>query len=178
MKIRDDRGSQIVELAVALPFLVVLLWGIMDFGNAFNTKQKISTAAREVARYSSNQSTLDLSEDDPPSIEAAKNVLASTLVNAHLNPCGIDSNVTPAKSDVETWAFTSQGNCPDKLILKIERANVFQMADGTNVISTRVTVTYPLVWHFGKVVWLIAKGANYGGSSIQISVQSVMANLT
>jgi Flp pilus assembly protein TadG len=40
--IRSDRGSQIVEFAVALPLLIVFVVGIFDFGEAFNQKQKLS----------------------------------------------------------------------------------------------------------------------------------------
>lgn len=34
--IRDERGQNVVELAVVLPFVLLLLLGIMDFGKAFN----------------------------------------------------------------------------------------------------------------------------------------------
>jgi hypothetical protein len=39
-------AAQIVELAITLPVLVGLCYGIFDFGQAFNLKQKLSDITR------------------------------------------------------------------------------------------------------------------------------------
>jgi len=170
-------GSQIVELAVALPFLMVLLVAIFDFGQAFNTKQKINTAAREAARFGSNQSTLDWSDPNAPSILAARNVVSAYLTNAHLKDCGLLTAPVSYDNSTHTWTFTAT-NCPANLVLVIQRANTFQMTNGTNLIATKVTVTYPLQWHFGSVIKLIAPASNYPGPVFTITSNAVMANLT
>ena len=36
----NARGSQIAEFAIAIPFLMVIVVGIFDFGTAFNTKDE------------------------------------------------------------------------------------------------------------------------------------------
>ncbi|NNE97248.1 MAG: pilus assembly protein [Acidimicrobiales bacterium] len=45
-----QRGAAMVELALLLPVLTLILFGIVEFGRAFNAKLTISHAAREGAR--------------------------------------------------------------------------------------------------------------------------------
>lgn len=47
---RDDDGVVAVELALVLPVLVMLLFGILQFGIAYNRLQGVHAAAREGAR--------------------------------------------------------------------------------------------------------------------------------
>ncbi len=47
---RNRRGQALVEFAFILPFLLVLVGGIVDFGLAFFVGQVIENAAREGAR--------------------------------------------------------------------------------------------------------------------------------
>ncbi len=46
---RDD-GAAAVELALVLPFLILLICGIVDFGRAYNANLTLTHAAREGAR--------------------------------------------------------------------------------------------------------------------------------
>jgi len=48
----EERGAVIVELALILPFLVILLLGIMDMGLILREHQLVQNAAREGARLS------------------------------------------------------------------------------------------------------------------------------
>jgi Flp pilus assembly pilin Flp len=47
---RDEDGAAAVEFALLLPLLVLLLFGLIQFGLAFNTKIQATNAAREGAR--------------------------------------------------------------------------------------------------------------------------------
>ena len=47
---RDQDGAAAVEFALLLPLLVLLLFGLIQFGLAFNTKIQATNAAREGAR--------------------------------------------------------------------------------------------------------------------------------
>jgi Flp pilus assembly protein TadG len=47
---REDRGSAAVEFALVLPLLLLLIFGIIDFGRMLNAKITINEAAREGAR--------------------------------------------------------------------------------------------------------------------------------
>jgi Flp pilus assembly protein TadG len=48
-----DRGSAAVEFALLLPVLLLLLFGVIDFGRAINAQITLTQAAREGARLAS-----------------------------------------------------------------------------------------------------------------------------
>src|SRR5258708_10347940 len=48
-----DRGSVAVEFALLLPVLVLLIFGVIDFGRAINAQITLTQAAREGARLAS-----------------------------------------------------------------------------------------------------------------------------
>lgn len=54
MKASADTGATAVELAVALPLLLVLLFGIAELGRFVVASNALNTATREAARYGSS----------------------------------------------------------------------------------------------------------------------------
>ena len=46
----DERGAAAVELALVLPIVLLLLFGIVEFGRGYNAKITLTHAAREGAR--------------------------------------------------------------------------------------------------------------------------------
>jgi Flp pilus assembly pilin Flp len=50
MSRRGEDGAAAVEFALLLPLLVLLLFGIIQFGAAFNARIRATNAAREAAR--------------------------------------------------------------------------------------------------------------------------------
>jgi Flp pilus assembly protein TadG len=48
--LRNRRGSAVVETALVLPFLLLLIFGITEFGRAWMTVNILQTASREAAR--------------------------------------------------------------------------------------------------------------------------------
>jgi Flp pilus assembly protein TadG len=51
--IRSDRGAAAVEFALLLPVLILLVFGIVEFGRAYNLYLAVTHAAREGARIAS-----------------------------------------------------------------------------------------------------------------------------
>ena len=47
---RDDRGAELIELAIVLPILLLVLAAIVDFGFLFQRWESLTNAAREGAR--------------------------------------------------------------------------------------------------------------------------------
>jgi Flp pilus assembly protein TadG len=47
---RGDGGSAAIEFAIVLPILVMLVFGIVSMGQAYNTYLNVTAAAREAAR--------------------------------------------------------------------------------------------------------------------------------
>ncbi|MDX6271029.1 MAG: hypothetical protein QOD28_2252 [Acidobacteriota bacterium] len=52
---RDERGSQLVELAIVLPLMLVLLGATAEFGRFFYTYTTLLKGTRAAARYLSSQ---------------------------------------------------------------------------------------------------------------------------
>ena len=50
-QIRHESGQGMAELAIILPLLLVILFGILDLGRSFYTYISLTNAAREAARY-------------------------------------------------------------------------------------------------------------------------------
>ena len=48
---KKEEGQAMVEFALVLPLLLVLLFGIIDFGWLFYNKIDVNNASREGARY-------------------------------------------------------------------------------------------------------------------------------
>jgi Flp pilus assembly protein TadG len=48
--LRDSRGAAAVEFALILPVIVLLLFGIIEMGRAWNVRQTLTDAVREGAR--------------------------------------------------------------------------------------------------------------------------------
>ena len=47
----SERGASVVEFAIILPLLIMLLFGIITGGQAYNLNNSLNNAARESARY-------------------------------------------------------------------------------------------------------------------------------
>ena len=56
----EDRGAVLVEFALMIPILLALIFGIIDFGRAFDAKQSLTHATREgVREYAVSQDQSD-----------------------------------------------------------------------------------------------------------------------
>jgi hypothetical protein len=55
--IRREHGAVALEFAIVLPVLMLLVFGIIDFGHAWYMKHLISDAGREGARYATRFTT-------------------------------------------------------------------------------------------------------------------------
>jgi hypothetical protein len=51
--LRGDRGATLVEAAIALPLLLLLIFGVVDFGRFMAANSAVNTATREAARFAS-----------------------------------------------------------------------------------------------------------------------------
>lgn len=172
-------GAQIVELAITLPVLVGLWYGIFDFGQAFNLKQKLSDVTREAARFASNQSTSDLTTSAPPSIVEVRNLVSAYLRSNNVNDCGLGTTAVPAGTNY-TWVLTATGCAAGNLTLTINRGKIIAIGSGSTAVTmeaTQVDLTYPYQWQFSRVVKLLAPNANFSGPA-QIPSTAIMPNIS
>jgi Flp pilus assembly protein TadG len=158
--LRASGGSQLLEFALAMPFLVVVAVAIIDFGQAYNTKHIVTNAAREAARITSSNPLTDSScpSTDPPcSIQASAEAVKDYLTNAGLEQASCIDPATQSSGSLPalTWTYACQG-----VTLTIDRSLVVSGGPGGTVIpSAKVTLSYPYTWKLGRVLGLLVKGA-------------------
>lgn len=173
-------GSQLLELALVLPILLVLAIGGADFGGAYNLKQKLNNAAREGARIAASSPPNDIScggspcSSTPSSITAIRNAVANYLGSANVAYCTISTSGSQSgAAPTWTYALSGTGCSGSGYGLTIQRQ--YQFSSGTNtVLASQVTLSFPYTWTIGRVIGLI------GGSfpnAIAITSNSIMPNL-
>ena len=94
----EDCASQVVELAISLPVLVLFVVGIFDFGGALTLKQKLTNAAREGARVAAADPASDMAvalPAVPVAVSDAFQVVDNYLLSEKINDCGLSGGRTP-----------------------------------------------------------------------------------
>lgn len=85
---KNERGQALVEMALVLPILILIIFGITEFGRIINAKIIVTGAAREGARYAAVNGKL---VTDSQIIAAVKSSAAS------LNPAKVTVDIDPAQ---------------------------------------------------------------------------------
>jgi Flp pilus assembly protein TadG len=156
--LRGTSGSQLLELALTLPFLLILAVGLSDMGGAYNLKHIMTNAARDAARVTVSNPLTDISCQDatPCSIEGAADAAKQYLLNAGKSTASCITPNSPSSSGTFTWTYS----CAGGITLTINRGAVYPGGAGGSVISsTQVTLTYPYTWTFSNLMGLLVKGA-------------------
>ncbi len=179
--LRSNAGAQLVEFALATPLLLVLVIGILDFGQAFNLKQKLNNAAREGARFSIEEPCADCTQAAPSTTQAIENSIVNYLTNAGVNVCGLTGTTAPTTGPqpVYSWTFTSPSACPGtsaNFTIEIDRGNTFVDSNGITVTSSQVIINSPYAWTFNRIITLLAPGSSYQAVTT-ISSNAIMQNL-
>jgi hypothetical protein len=178
-RLKRTEASQIIEFALTLPLLLVMVVGIGDFGSAIVLKQKLNAAAREGARFASNEPTSDLTSlgASPPSVDTVVKLIGTYLQAAKLNDCGLATGAwtAPTKLGPVAWSYTGS-NC--ELTVIVDRGSAVAAPSGTGrwLINSQVSISYPYTWQFNKVIGLIVSGPNYPSTS-QITSNAALPNL-
>ena len=60
---RSERGTQLVELAIVLPVLIVMFAAVAEFGRLFYTYQTLAKATRAGARYLTTEPASGVSDE-------------------------------------------------------------------------------------------------------------------
>ncbi|WP_263365942.1 TadE/TadG family type IV pilus assembly protein [Edaphobacter bradus] len=120
MALCNDHGSSLVELALCMPFLLLLLVGIADFGWIAYSYIELGNATNAGAQYAA-QSTTYAAPNNQPAISAAVN-------NDAANLSGITTTVT-------NTCTCSDGSAVSSCL------NAATTCTGTARIITNVTVT-------------------------------------
>jgi Flp pilus assembly protein TadG len=177
----DDRASQVVELALSLPVLVLFVVGIFDFSGALTLKQKLTNAAREGARVAAADPASDMYASVPVAVSDAFQVVDNYLLSEKINDCGLSGGGTPPTPTQSglAWTYTSTGSCPGSgITLTINRGCATTATQNSNtvyLIATCVTINYAYKWRFNSVGGLVG-GTVIGPSTITTAAQAFNQN--
>jgi Flp pilus assembly protein TadG len=87
-RIRDERGQTMAEIAIVLPILIVLLFGIVQFGILFNNYVTLTDAVRAGARAAA----VSRQASDPSAVATA----AVRSSASDLNPSSLGISISSA----------------------------------------------------------------------------------
>jgi hypothetical protein len=86
MKLNDRKGQAMVELALMLPVLLLIIFGITEFGRALYIENTLTNAAREGARMAS------ISSSNPLNVEQLQSHIKEYIP---FDQTGIVIEITP-----------------------------------------------------------------------------------
>lgn len=92
---RQDKGAALAELAILVPFLVIMLAAVAEFGRFFQTYTTLAKATRSSARYLSNHPFTPQEQDK------AKNLVVCGKLDCTGNPALV-TGMTAAKVCIQT----------------------------------------------------------------------------
>ncbi len=89
---RSTSAAALVEFAIVLPILLLLVFGVVDFGRALYTANNLTSAVREGARLASAQISPD------PTVAASKAAVQTAVTNYVVAFGGNPGNPTVTES--------------------------------------------------------------------------------
>jgi Flp pilus assembly protein TadG len=98
---RGERGAAAVEFALVVPFLLLLVFGIISYGYMLSFRQAVSQGAAEGARAAA----VSAADDDVDKLAAARDALNDTL-DTYGVTCDASGNLLHGGVDVGDCAVT------------------------------------------------------------------------
>lgn len=95
---KSHRGQSLVEMALVLPILIIILFGILEFGRIFHSYLVITHAAREGARFGVISKNVDQIKQKVQDVSAGINL---ELDDIEVNPSESISPGVPLTVSVE-----------------------------------------------------------------------------
>ena len=108
----NARGVAAVEMAVVLPLLLLVTFGLMEYGWLFLKAQQVANAARQGARYAALPSVTTVSQvklfckpllPDPNKYNDANSITVEGDLNTSGDPNGVTVTVTVPYEDVKLF---------------------------------------------------------------------------
>lgn len=150
----SEAGAELVELALALPLLLLLLLGMADFGFMLQAYGVVNNAAREGARLAILES------------QGYTTAVVQSRVAAYISEALPAGSVAPTSTCVKVGGvLTGPGICVDNVSVPV--TTVGELGTETLTVHTKqVTVVYPHTFRFiGGVAGLL--GTSYATVNVR-----------
>ena len=106
---RGNRGSTVLELALAIPIVMILFMGIFEFGRLFYARVTMQHAVAEAARFAVTGGTLD--DDQGNSLTRAQSIVAVIQRQAIALDIDVDQlSIDPSDGGSPSQIVTVSGN--------------------------------------------------------------------
>jgi Flp pilus assembly protein TadG len=168
---KPQKGAAYLEFAFVVPFFLVFVMGIVEFGRGFNIYHNLTNACREGARLAAMR-------DNKQITLTSSNVVRDRVVN-YMNSLGLqtspyavtgvpDTSTPPTQSSTD-YIYGSR----TAAYLVIDQGATIQQKDangnltggGSSYVGSKVELCYPYtVPMFSTVVRLLIPSANYSGT--------------
>lgn len=180
LRLREIEASELLEFALALPIILVMVSGLLDFSRAYNIKQKLSNAVREGARFEAAAPVSEASSASPASLPTLRDDVVTYLNNANVDTSFIGTKLRydPSAGVCRGTWYTTVGTSKTNYGLEVEKC--VQVVDGgTTIPSTRVTLYYPYDWTFGfdYIIKLLIPSSKFTGP-IRIEADATISNFS
>ena len=162
MKKPNERGVSAVEFALVLPVLVLILFGIVEFGLILYNQQVITNASREGARWAIGQPS---PTKVPP--EPTRDTVSINLV---VQDYWTKNRLISFKSGTPTLPITAIIDIASGITLVAAGQNVCAIATSDKDIQVQVTYQYEFLV-FDSIVQLVGGSQNH---TIPISGSTIM----
>jgi Flp pilus assembly protein TadG len=93
LKLRDQRGQAMVEMALVMPILIMVILGIFEFGRVYNYQLTLTNAVREGARFAAVGPFVDTT----PNVETGTSTPVKTEISNRVKAYSVgltSANVT------------------------------------------------------------------------------------
>jgi Flp pilus assembly protein TadG len=151
-EIRNRRGAVAVEFAVVAPVLVALVFGMIQYGRAFEMQNQLQVAAREGARFASLDHTGMLASGQTSNqklIQDVKNFLATygiansdvtVQVKDHANPSS-DFNIDDPNNNLKLFDVKVSVNFSKVALQPVSAGNDYALTAKVVFRNGRATVS-------------------------------------
>jgi Flp pilus assembly protein TadG len=103
-RLRDDRGAELIEMAMVTPVLLMILAAIFDFGLMFRSWEVVTNAAREGARVGVLPA-YSCKSDEPTDIQSR--VDAYMAASGFPDPAAYTVSIDTGNVDTSAGTFTA-----------------------------------------------------------------------
>jgi len=143
--LRESWGTASVEMALATPLLMILMFGSMELGFYFYSQHVVTKAVRDGARFASRQGF--------DNFDCASGNVNSTVVTQTQNVTRTDQVASGGSARLADW--TDNNSVTVELVTPCENSGTFNntfyegLTDGIPVV--RVTATVPYTTLFSRI---------------------------